>query len=192
MANTDAAFGLRPVRSGRSPSMGSVTRYHVPASDATALFVGDPVILAGSADSDGVPTVTRATAAAAGRITGVVVGVVPSPSLETQYRPASTAAYVLVCDDPNQVYEIQEDADGGALAAADVGLNADLIAGSGSTVTGRSGFELDSSTKATTATLQLRILGFAQRADNEIGANAKVLVRINLPTETGAAGSTGV
>jgi hypothetical protein len=81
---------------------------------------------------------------------------------------------------------------GGALAAVDVGLNADLASGSGSAYTRRSGFVLDTSTKNTTNTLQMRILGFTQRADNEIGANAKVLVRINLPTETGAAGSTGV
>lgn len=191
MANSNVATGLRPVR----PVGGEiqVTEYYVPASDSTALFVGDPVIIAGGADADGVSTVTRATAAAAGRITGSVVGFRPDASvIANGYRVASVAGYVLVADAPDQVYEIQEDAVGGALAAADVGLNADLIAGSGSTVTKASGFQLDTSTKATTATLQLRIVGFQRRADNEIGANAKVLVRINLPTETGAAGSTGV
>lgn len=191
MANSNIAFGLDPV----APKGGTVqtTEYYVPASDSTALFIGDPVIIAGGADADGVSTVTRATAASAGRITGVVVGFRPDPSVVANgYRLASTAGYVLVCDDPEQVFEIQEDAVGGALAAADVGLNADLVAGSGSTVSKKSGFQLDTSTKATTATLQLRILGFQRRADNEIGANAKVLVRINLPTETGAVGSTGV
>ena len=38
--------------------------------------------------------------------------------------------------------------------------------------------------------LQLRILGLAKRVDNEFGTYNKVLVRINLPTETGAAGTT--
>lgn len=193
MANANVASGMLPVRyASGAPYNGAANRYHVPASDGTALFVGDPVIIAGGADADGVPTVTRATAASAGRITGVVVGVVNTPSLETRYRPASTAAYVLVADDPNLLFEIQEDSVGGALAAADIGLNADLVAGTGSTVTGMSGFMLDTSTKATTATLQLRIEGLVQRADNEVGTNAKVLVRINLPTQTGAAGSTGV
>jgi hypothetical protein len=51
---------------------------------------------------------------------------------------------------------------------------------------------LDSSTAATTATLQLRIVELQHRSDNVIGANAKWLCAINLPTETGAAGSTGV
>lgn len=194
MANSNAPMGLTPVRNANGSAYNAqLTRYFVPASDGTALFIGDPVIIAGSADADGVPTATRATAAGAGRITGVVVGFEPSPTIVANgYRLASTAEYILVETGPDVVYEIQEDAVGGALAATSVGLNADLIAASGSTVTHRSGFQLDSSTAATTATLQLRILRFVVRPDNEIGANAKVLVRINLPTETGAAGSTGV
>lgn len=193
MANVDSAFGLMPVRyASGAPYNGACNRYFVPASDGTALFRGDPVIIAGGADADGVPTVTRATAGSAGRITGVVVGIVNDANNEVQHRAASTACYVLVADDPNLLFEIQEDSTGGALAAADIGLNADLASGSGSTVTGLSGFELDTSTKATTATLQLRIEGIVQRPDNEVGANAKVLVRINLPTQTGAVGSTGV
>lgn len=191
MPNSNVTFGLKPVRTKGGEIQ--IREYYVPASDSTALFVGDPVIIAGGADADGLSTVTRATAASAGRITGAVVGFRPDASvIANGYRVASVAGYVLVSDDPDQVYEIQEDAVGGALAAADVGLNADLVAGSGSTVTKASGFQLDTSTKATTATLQLRVLGFQRRADNEIGANAKVLVRINLPTETGAVGSTGV
>lgn len=181
MANTNTPFGMRPVRHRNGASYnGAVTRYHVPASDGTALFLGDPVIIAGSADADGVATVTRATAAGGAYLLGSVVGVEPITNYSTVYRPASTAAYVLIADDPDLIFEIQEDAVGGALAAADVGLNADLIAGTGSTITNLSAFQLDTSTKAVTATLQLRIHGFVQRADNEIGANAKVLASINL------------
>lgn len=200
MANSDLPSGLTPRRyRNGAPFVGPLRKYYVPASDGTALFIGDPVILAGTGDAKGVPAVTRATAASAGRITGVVVGIANDDTLaasndmmETGYRAASTAGYVLVCDDPDVLYEIQEDSDGGALAVTNIGQNADLIAAAGSTVTRRSGFELDSSTAATTATLQLRIIELAQRPDNEIGANAKWLVAINLPTETGAAGSTGV
>jgi hypothetical protein len=105
---------------------------------------------------------------------------------ERRTRNAGTA------DDPNLIYEVQEDAVGGALAAVDVGLNADFIFGTGDSYTHFSAAQLDTSTKATTATLQMRIVGFVPRADNAISANAKVLVRNNLPTETGAAGSTGV
>ena len=192
MANANTPQGLRPVRyASGAPYNGAANTYFVPAADSTALFIGDPVIVAGSADANGVPTATRATAAGGALWTGVVVGIINTPTVTTTYRPASTACYILVADDPNLLFEVQEDAVGGALAAVDVGLNADLIAGTGSTVTGKSAFQLDTSTKAVTATLQMRIEGFVQRADNEIGANAKVLVRNNLPTQTGAAGSLG-
>lgn len=76
------------------------------------------------------------------------------------------------------MYEIQDDSDGGALTAASVGLNADIVVGTGSTTTGTSAMELDSSTVNTTSA-QLRILGLSHRADNEIAANAKWLVMIN-------------
>jgi hypothetical protein len=194
MANTNAPTGLRPVRyASGAPYSGSANLYCVPASDGTALFKGDPVIIAGSADADGVPTITKATAAGGNRWTGVVVGFRPSPTIIANgHRLASTLEYALVADDPNLIYEVQEDAVGGALAAVDVGLNADFIFGTGDSYTHFSAAQLDTSTKATTATLQMRIVGFVPRADNAISANAKVLVRNNLPTETGAAGSTGV
>jgi hypothetical protein len=193
MANSNAPMGLSPVRyRNGSPWNGQARTYYVPAADSTALFIGDPVIIAGSGDADGVPTITRATAASAGRITGVVVGFQPTGPFPAKYRAASTAMYVLVADDPLLLFEAQEDGVGGSLAATSIGLNIDLIAGSGNTSTGLSGFLLDSSTAATTATLQCRIIGLQQRIDNAIGTTAKWLVAINLPTETGAAGSTGV
>lgn len=191
MANADVAFGLAPVL----PKGGVVqtTEYYVPASDNTALFIGDPVTIAGSGDALGVPSIARSTAGSGNSITGVVVGFRPDANIVANgYRAAATAAYVLVCDDPEQVFEIQDDSDGGNLAVADIGLNANLVAAAGSAATKRSGFELDTSSKGAGATKQLRILGITQRADVEVGANTKVRVRINTPTETGAAGSTGV
>jgi hypothetical protein len=174
---------------GSSPISGGLETFFVPATDGTALFIGDPVIKAGSADANGVATVTRATASAA--ITGIVQGFLPgTDGVVPRSRAASTACYVLVCVDPAMVYEVQEDAVGGALAAVDVGLNADFIIAAGNAYTALSGTMLDTSTKATTAGLPLKIIGFSQRPDNVIGANAKVLVKINLTTET--AGTAGV
>jgi hypothetical protein len=192
MANSNAPTGLTPVRyASGAPYNGASNVYYAPASDSNALYIGDPVIIAGSADTDGVPSITIATAGAS--FTGVVVGFKPDANIVANgYRAASTAAYVYVADDPDLLFEVQEDAVGGALAAADVGLNADLVSGSGSATTKRSGWQLDTSTKATTATLQTRIVGFVQRPDNAIGSNAKVLVRSNKSTQTGAAGSTGI
>lgn len=187
------SYGLRPVRyKSGAPYNGAANTYFVPATDSTALFVGDPVLIAGSADATGVATVARAAAGA--RITGIVVGFQPTTAagvLETGFRAASTAAYVLVADDPDLVFEAREDAIGGALAATSVGLNVDLAAAAGSTVTRKSGYLLDSSTAATTVG-QVRIFGFSQRIGNVIGANPDVLVVLSETTEAPADGSTGI
>ena len=208
MPNTSKITGFRPVKSAVGGAMqGQGNVYAVAAGDATALFVGDPVKLDGSSDSNGIATVTKATQGAA--VLGVVVGVIPakldpvsgkmttgSTTLDTpQYRAASTAAFVIVNDDPTQVYEVEAVTGANAsysFLAADVGLNADLSTVAGSTTTGNSAAALDMSTKATTATLQFKILGTVQRVDNEPTGNAtKVLVKINNATLGGGTGATG-
>lgn len=193
MANTDRVNGLKPVKYLNGAAWnGQANEYFIPSSDSTAVFVGDLVKLAGSASTDGVPTVAQCAAGDAS--IGVVVGFRVDPTnLNTPiYRAASTNRYVLVADDPKTVFEIQEDGVGGALAVTNVGQNADVVVAAGSTTTGASGMELDSSTAATTATLVLKILGFSRREDNTIGsANAKVLVVINnhqYGSHTGTAG----
>lgn len=185
MANTSNVLGLKPVGTLTGTNTGRVRRYYIPSTDSTAVFVGDAVKSAGSSDAiEGVPTVAQA--AAGDTLRGVVVGIDPvdgvaanSIQLGINYRPASTAMYVLVNDDPNTIYEVQEDAVGATTALIDVGENADIVVGAGDTVTGASGMQLDSSDHKT-ATAQLRILGFARRCDNEpASANAKLLVIIN-------------
>jgi hypothetical protein len=103
------------------------------------------------------------------------------------YRAASTAGYVLCTTDPGLLYEVQENT---GLSAADVGLNANLATGSGNSYSKQSGFVLDASTKATTSTLQCKIMGITQRVNNALGAYNKVLVKINNNTE--ASNSAGV
>lgn len=186
MANDNVAFGLKPVRmADGGPYNGSMEMFYHQASDGTALYIGDPVVRDGSADSAGIASVIRASAG--GPITGVVTGFLPNGTVDMAgYGAASTAFYVLVCTDPNVLYEIQEDSDGGALAAADIGLNASVVAASANSYTRRSGFMLDTSTKATTAGLELKIIGLVPRPNNAIGAQANVLVRINDSTEANA------
>ena len=138
MANSDVASGLSPVRylSG-APYNGACNTYSVPSDDsAAAIYIGDPVKLAGGADTDGVATVTLASST--DPLVGVVVGVKAITRSSTIYRENSTARYVQVADDPNLVYEVQEVSGGDALTAAAVGLNANWTGSSGSTITGRS------------------------------------------------------
>jgi hypothetical protein len=199
--NTDTPFGLRPVgyRDG-SPYNGAVNPYYVNASYGTALFVGDAVIkVAGGSNAAAVgnfpigtlPEIEKATAGDGNQITGVIVGFAPLPTnLGLTYNTASTERVAYVCDDPNVLFEIQAD---GAIAAAQVGLNAVLIyTNAGSTVTGRSGAELDTSSDvpAADASNQLTILRVVNRPDNYAATNfTKVLVAINAHTElTGSIG----
>lgn len=177
MANSDAASGLRPVRhQSGAPYNGSANLYYVPSTDNTAIYIGDAVKSAGSGDANGVPSVAQV--AAGDTIRGVVVGVKPVTAFSTVYREASTERYVYVADDPDLVFEVQEDSVGGALAATNIDNNADIVVGSGSAYTGRSGMELDSSS-ATTSTAQLRVIRLVPREDNAIGTNAKWEVMIN-------------
>lgn len=180
MPNIDSAFGLRPVSNlDGSPYNGAVREYSTAAGDATAIFIGDPVILSGTSQTiDGVIYADVDQAATGDVIVGVVVGVKPVTDDSLTYRAASTQRILMVAP-PNLLYEIQEVSGGTALTANDIGLNANFVVGSGSTTTGYSGVELNNATEATTNTLDLQIVGFVNRADNAIGEHAKWLVRIN-------------
>ncbi len=178
MANVDRVNGFKPIRHlNGSPYNGQVSEYAVPAANATALFVGDLVKKEGSSDSEGRATVIQAAAGDA--VIGVVVGFGVDPdNLNVQYRAASTERTVLVADSPDLIFEAQGDT---TLAANSVGLNVDFIVAAGSTTTGASGMEVDTSTAATTATLPLKIIGFNRREDNDLtAANPKLDVMINV------------
>lgn len=209
MANSDSRGGLKPVRhKSGAPYNGAATPYYIASTYATALYIGDPVIkVAGGSNAAMVktnvgtfnigtlPSIEKATAGDGNRITGVIVGFSALPtSLDKQYNPASTERVALVCDDPDMVFEIQAD---GAIAAADIGLNAVLIfTHGGSTATGLSGVELDTTSDgpAADASNQLLILRAVNRDDNDTtSAWAKVEVLINQHTQSvGTVGTLGI
>lgn len=189
MANSNRPMGLSPVKSIVGDAFSGQTNvYQIAAALTTAFAPGDPVVSSGSGDANGVPGI--ALAAASGPIRGVIVGLgtyengVFNPAgLDSIIRPAAAQAkdwYALVCDDPNTIFEVQENANGTALAAVDIGMNTILKVGNNNGFL--SGWQLASATDATpavTATLQVRLLGLARKVDNAFGANAKWLVKIN-------------
>lgn len=194
MANANRPTGLSPVKTlTGAPWNGQANLYSIAAAYASALAIGDPVVSSGTADAAGIPGI--ALAADTGAIRGVIVGLGVKPlianpaNLDSTIRPANAPDewYALVVDDPNVIFEVQ-DSGGTALAAADTGLNTNLVSGANNGFV--SGWTVDGADKATTSTLQVKLLGLAQRTDNAFGQYAKWLVKIN--NHELAAGTTGV
>lgn len=180
MANIDASFGFRPInRDGSAGFNGKLTKYAVAASYATALYPGDPVLITGTGTTDAQGNVYQnvARAGTSGYTTGVIVDVIAATEASTPYIAASTGGYVLVADDPYQLFEVQAD---GSMAVTDLGNTADIIfTNAGSTVTNRSGAELDTADIGTGT--QLVIEGFRNQDRNDLtSANPVAIVRFNL------------
>lgn len=181
MANADTPFGMKPVqhRNG-APYCGSFRLYSVAAGDGTAIMIGDPVTLAGTSQTIDGRIYSDVVRSATGDVfSGVCVGVVPATQDSTRYRVVSTQRVLMVADDPDLLFEIQEVSGGTALTANDAGLNANIIVAAGSTVTALSGVELNNATEATTNTLDVHIVGVVMREDNAIGEHCKWLVTFN-------------
>lgn len=188
MPNANRPTGLTPVKhiSG-SPYNGQCNLYGILAADTNGFAIGDPVITAASALADGTPAVT--IGAATGALRGVIVGIFDTKSggvakignPDSCVRPAAAQTkdwYVLVADDPDLIFEVQEVGTGTPLTAAEIGLNANLVSGTNNGYV--SGWLLDNAAEAVTSTLQCRILGLSQRVDNAFGQYAKYLVKINV------------
>jgi len=203
MANVNKPSGFTPVKYLNGASWnGQANLYSIAAAYNVELAVGDPVISSGTSDAGGIPGV--ALAAATGAIRGVIVGIGTTPglianpsNLDSTKRPAAAQSkdwYCMVADDPAIVFELQEQSNGTALAATEVGLNqVPILATAGTYLSGWLLASASGATPNTTATLPLRLLGLAQKpaGTNTFGAYAKWLVKINvheLGTGTGAAG----
>ena len=201
MANANKPMGLLPVQYlNGAPWNGQARLYSIDANYGTALYLGDPVISGGGADTNGVPNI--AIYGGTGPIRGVIVGLgrseglIANPdNLNITYRPASdpNVWYAMVVDDPNVIFEVQEASGTQQLAAADIGLNTVLKSGTGNGYV--SGWQLSSytdATPATTATLAVRLMGLVRRQDNAFGAYAKHLIKINVHELGTGFGASGV
>ena len=179
MANTDKAFGLRAIGNLSATGAQKQYGYEIADNQAGTIFQGDLVALSAG-------YITRFLPASHTAAVGVFNGcnyIDPTTGKPTfkNFYPGSvniTAGKIVadVIDDPNQLFLIQCDED---LVAADVGKNADVVGTGGSTTSGISSMELDSSTLATTAALNLKVVGLYNDVNNDFGTNAVVVVKIN-------------
>ena len=177
MANKDSAFGLKPIgKVGQNRDAQGLSEYSIAAS-ASAIYFQDPVELAAT----GTITVAAASDALLGSLNGVFFTDASSskPTFANHLDASNTATDIVgfVSDDPYERFEIQAD---GATAAADVGLNADIVYAAGSSPDYVSKVELQTSDQKT-GTAQLRILGISKDPDNNTAgsANVNLVVLIN-------------
>jgi hypothetical protein len=179
MANIDKAFGLRPQGNLSATGGQKQFSYEIADNQSGAIFQGDLVTV-----YDGfLVQFDPATHTAAVGVFNGCNYVDPTTGKPTfsNYYPGSVnitqgVISAEVLDDPNQLFTIQADED---IVQADIGKNADVVVGTGNTTTGVSAMELDSSTVANTAALNLKIVGFYSLPGNETGTNAVVVVKIN-------------
>jgi hypothetical protein len=174
MANVDAAFGFVPIRHLSGNGYSRANKYTITSGLAENIFTGDLVIIT----ADGV--ITPHTATEVNNI-GVFAGVSYTASdgsyVYTQYFPSGTTGtdfIAYVYDDPYTVFKVQS---AGTPAQTNIGNCADVVAGTGSTITGQSGFELSGTMSNGTATC--KILGLYEGPENAFGTNAIMEVLIN-------------
>ena len=182
MANVDSAFGLKPYE-GLSPSgaIPQARKYLInPSGYGTTIYQGDLVKFNGGyVEQAGV-----SDANIVGVFNGVHYQSSDGPVWSNFYTASTTASSgdieVYIYDDPNTLFTIQGDSDTASTQAA-VGKNADTVGTGGSTTTGLSSRELDVSTLATTAGLQLKVVGVVDNENNGTiaGTHANLIVQIN-------------
>jgi hypothetical protein len=177
MPNVDHPRGLQPYEYVLHRGT-----YNIPAAYAQDLFIGDPVIGTAGVGGEG-KLINIATAGNGNPILGAILAIYDSNGDPLPYWASGTAGTgtVLVADDPFQYYVCQGDGDTSFLDIEDANGNINLVAGTGSTVNYRSGWELDDSqTGGAVADDQIRLVGPVNRIDNEVGlANADWVCLIN-------------
>lgn len=182
MANVNAPRGFTPI----DLDWDDCHRYY--KSAAVILGVGDPVVRAAdSADPQGYPAVTRATTDS--YVTGVVVAIEMDPNRSTKHLASADSGYVIVADNPNQEFEIQDNGGASGLIVTQIGQHIDHVTAiDANTSTGRSKYQLDTEAVASDNTWIL--VRKSDKPGNDVGAYCKWVVKANLHTEVNAGVTT--
>ena len=192
MANAIGPRGFVPSRyMDGSNWNGATNLYVVLSTEGNQINVGDTVKSAAGGDANGIPAVTKitnGTDACRGVVVGCLAANPNDPSLvgtqidlTVQNIPATKSKnyYVLVADDPNLLFELQDDGLA-ALTSTSCNKNATYTVANPTAPAQNSATVLSTASVNTTNTLSLKIVGLAQKPNNAYGANANWLVRFNL------------
>jgi hypothetical protein len=193
MANFQAPRGFVPSRyRDGSCWTGGTNLYHIPSTDNNQYNPGDAVKSAANADANGIPDIAKITNGT-DTVRGVVVGfLLANPNqpslvgtnldLTVQNVPATKTRdyYALVVDDPGVLFEIQDDGITTAnLVATSANKNASFTVTNPTSPQQNSATVILSSSIATSAALNLKIMGLVQKPNNAFGAFATWLVMFN-------------
>lgn len=186
MANANTPFGFSPIIYGTSGVNNQQVRtYYIPSTDTNAYYVGDVVKTTNGGDAQGIPAVTKCSSGNTPR--GVIVGVLPvtsNPSIQgtnldltTINIPASKSRdyYVVVNDDPDQVFVIQGDST--TFATTDLNKNASYTVTAPSLSTQLSATVLTGTTTSSSGVL--KIIGTEQLVNNTIGQYVRFMIQFN-------------
>ena len=206
MANSNTAFGLRPVGIvGSGVNSTGVTQYEIASNNTNAIYQFGICV----PTSAGVIAYAGATDGGTTQALGVLMGVEYQDSTQKKpvfinYWPGANSVSVdtnfpvkaFVYDNPMQLYTVVADGTNTnrATALADVFANCDMASvNDGSTNTGRSTDMLDISTAATTANLDVRIVGLYEDEGNTdySAVGHQYIVRLNAPFNSGFAAAVG-
>ena len=193
MANQDAAFGLRPLKTiGQQDDSTGFSSYWIDAGDTDAMYQGS---LVGGATTGYVDISTTSYELNLGAFWGCfyVDPTTLKPTWKNYYPgsitpPSSKDIEAFVYDSPYQMFEIQSAATG-ASAQADIFMTMDLDSNSGSTTNGVSSAE--SSDTFAAAPGQLFNIGVSRDPKNNDITAANVNWRVQVRQHLLGSGTTG-
>ena len=187
MANLNAPFGFSPIIYGPSGNNNQQQRvYYIPSTDTSAYYIGDTVKTISGSDTNGTPAIAKCATGNVPRgvVSGVLINNPNLPSIQgvnldltTTSIPASKSAdyYVLVNDDPDQVFLIQ--GDGTTFVTTDVNKNATYTVAAPSLSNQMSASVLTGTTTFSTAVL--KIVGIEPIPGNILGPYVRFMVMFN-------------
>jgi hypothetical protein len=191
MANTNGAFGLRPIGVvGQAANTTGASEYRIASNNTNAIYQGSPVIPLSTGFIDIVGAAAGGTVGLLGVFWGCeYVSSTTGEKIFSNYWPGSGAdsnfpVKAFVYDNPMQTFVICSDGTltSEATARGHVFANANFANGdAGSTTTGISSGKLAVGTIAATNTLHLRIMGIQDDPENSdfTAAGIPLIVRLN-------------
>lgn len=189
MANNNFPHGFRPLMVDTAGAPVGVREYAKPSSDTNAIFSFDFVRkIASSQSVEGQPIPTPSIQTYATGTVGASGTLILGSSLN--YGAASFATWHTVVDDPAAIFEAQCDSTTSITVASDAGKNANTNNAAQTSGTLISAMQVLSSSIATTANLDVRILDLYRNISNAEGANA--IVEVFILRHAYAPGSAGV